>query len=127
MRITIAIIDHKHQRYETVGDWKWHPEWNDILEVFVSDLGDKKMNACIVIHELIEALLCRFNDPEITTEMVDEWDIDFLKTFPKEPEPGDCPDAPYHSQHKFASEIERAFAEKLGIVWNDYERRIKEL
>ncbi len=152
--IDIKLVNHKHQRYDTIGDWKFSVrrgysdpysageqealmstmtreeiKKEEQLTIKISDLGDEKMNACIAIHELIEALLCRFNDPEITTEMVDQFDI---KEWPlmyqcNLKEPGDSPVAPYHLQHMFASRIERAFAERLGVNWEEYERRIEEL
>ncbi len=131
MNITISVVENiSDQRYDTVGDWQFNTSYDhEFLDIKIVNLNDEKMNACIAIHELIEALLCRFNEPEITTEMVDQFDI---KEWPlmyqcNLKEPGDSPVAPYHLQHMFASRIERAFAERLGVNWEEYERRIEEL
>jgi hypothetical protein len=122
--VLINVIKHHQQRYDTIGDWQiFKFPAGDRYDIRVSNLGDSKMNACIVVHELIEALLCRFNDPEITDKMVDEFDMSHEDL----EEPGDSPEAPYHEQHKFASEIEKVFAKRLEVNWDEYERRISEI
>ena len=126
-KITIKVINHKNQRYETCGDWQFKDDNN--LLIRVSNLNDTKMNCLVAIHELIEALLCKFNDPEITTAQVDSFDIEFEKNRKEEDnsEPGDCPEAPYYEQHKFATIIEMALASALKVSWEDYEKRINSL
>ena len=126
-RIVAKVIDHKDQRYRTVGDWEFTDE--DTLQINVSDLGDMKMNCLIVIHELIEAILCKFDSPEITTAIVDAFDIEYeeLREESDYSEPGDDPRAPYHEQHRIATVIEMTLAEVLKVSWGDYEERINEL
>lgn len=119
MIISLKDIKHEEQRYETVGDWVWEL---DHLIIHISDLGDEKMNACIAIHELIEALLCRFHG--VTQQEVDAFDMGLGKNLE---DPGESPLAPYHKQHMFASGIELVFAQKIGVDWNEYEKKIKEL
>lgn len=126
LQINVKVINHKQQRYNTIGDWIWKykSELDTlVLDIYVSDLGDNKMNALIAIHELVEAVLCRFNDPEITGEEVDKFDM----SHPELEEPGDNLEAPYCTQHLVASDIEKMIAGRLKINWEDYERRIKEL
>ena|SRR5208337_105141 len=151
MNIVIRTIDHKDQRYETVGDWQFI---GPNLLITVSDLGNNKMNALIAIHELIEALLCKFNDPEITTEMVDSFDMSkqvcpdcggngliswghLVSPGPCQlcggtghldlDEPGSDPTAPYYIQHLQATIIEELLSIWLKIDWKEYEKRIQEL
>ena len=126
-KITIEVINHKSQRYETCGDWQFKDDNN--LLIRVSNLNDTKMNCLVAIHELVEALLCKFNDPEITTAQVDSFDMKFEKNRKEEDnsEPGDCPEAPYYEQHKLATVIERALASALKVDWEDYEKRIDSL
>src|SRR5208337_252360 len=121
MNIVIRTIDHKDQRYETVGDWQ--PLMGPNLLITVSDLGNPKMNALVAIHELIEALLCKFNDPEITTEIVDSFDMSHENL----DEPGESSEAPYHLQHTRATIIEKLLSDWLKIDWDEYEKRIQEL
>jgi hypothetical protein len=125
------VIDHKDQRYDTVGDWQFRPpsiheldpKVSEDLQITISDTGDPKMNALIYIHELIEALLCKFHEPEITTEMVDKFDMEH----PELDEPGESKEAPYHLQHIIASSIEEALAQIIKVNWEEYEERIKSL
>lgn len=122
MQIITHIIPHKNQRYNTAGDWEFSKSLDTLL-IRVSNLKDDKMNSLIIIHELIEAILCRFNDPEITTEEVDKFDM----SHPELEEPGEALDCPYMIPHLVASDIEKMIADRLKVDWNDYERKIKEL
>lgn len=121
INIAIETISHNKQRYNTIGDWQFiNPEF---LHIRVSDLKDNKMNCLVAIHELVEATLCKFNDPEITTEQVDTFDI----SHPELEEPGLSLDCPYMIQHLVASNIEKMIADRLKVDWDEYEKRIREL
>jgi hypothetical protein len=124
MNINITVIPHNEQRYNTVGDWQFDDHGN--LTIKVSNLKDDKMNYLIAIHELIEAFLCRYNQPEITGREVDEFDFAFESNNDFS-EAGDDPRAPYHIQHRFASAIEILLAVALGVNWKEYEERINSL
>lgn len=123
-KIIISTVDHKDQRYPTVGDWTFI---DCDLYIKISDLGRPKFNSCIVIHEIIEAILCRH--ARITEQEVDEFDFHFEEARGEKDnsEPGDSPDAPYHEQHKVATEIEKIFAKALGVDWDEYSKRVNEL
>jgi hypothetical protein len=125
--ILIQVIKHENQRYPTVGDWTFVGQNN--LVIHVSDLGDTKMNCLIAVHELIEALLCKFAVPEITSTQVDEFDIEFERQRKEgdTSEPGNDPRAPYHFQHLSATIIEKYFAIALGVSWDEYEKRVNSL
>ena len=125
--VKIEVISHNQQRYETCGDWIFIDE--NTLLIRVSDLKDTKFNMLVAVHELIEALLCKFNEPEITGKEVDEFDFHFEEARGENDnsEPGDSPEAPYHEQHKTATVIEMALASALKVSWEQYEKRINEL
>lgn len=124
MKITIYTIAHQQQRYDTVGDWIFRAmEREHELTIYVSKLGDWRMEALVAIHELIEALGCR--ESGITTEQVDEFD----KNWPDglADEPGDDPKAPYFLQHQFATSIEKQAAEFFQVDWEEYAKRCEKL
>jgi hypothetical protein len=129
MTLTAITIDHKDQRYPTVGDWQskevaGKPE----ISVLVSNLGYEDYNFLIAIHELIEAYLCWKRG--ITDEEVTRFDKRFeelRKDKEVDGEPGDDPYAPYKREHFFATNIERQLAHELGVDWGRYEERIGSL
>ena len=147
MNIQIVTIEHRHQRYNTCGDWQFiksgdDPHDHKRLEIKVSHLGDWRMEALVAIHELVEALLCK--DRGISEEAVTAFDVEYEKYRERNireaesvgdgaavrvietQEPGDHPAAPYHSEHIFANAIERRVAEELGVNLGEYERAIAE-
>ena len=123
-KITIEVIPHSQQRYETAGDWQWDGE---NLSIKVSDMGDWRYNAAVAVHELVEVLLCK-NDG-VAQEAVDKFDIEFEKnrTAGDMSEPGDDPTAPYHRQHCFATSVERMLIAALGIPWKQYDDAVNAL
>lgn len=125
LNIKIITIDHKDQRYETVGDWVWSSTGN--LTIFVSNMGDWRKEFLVAIHELIEVFLCR--ERGITQEQVDSFDMQFEATreIGNTDEPGDSVLAPYHKEHFFATTLERAICQELGVDWFDYEKIINSL
>jgi len=138
MNIHVRTIPHKEQRYDTVGDWLWdenptpgYPN-SGSMGISVSDLGDWRMEACVAIHELVEALLCRARG--ITQEQVDQWDQRMTGASmcdtpecERNTEPGDHPDCPYRDEHFAATTIERILARELGVDWLEYEEKIAAL
>ena len=121
MKITIATIPHGKQRYPTVGDWYFR---NGKLHIRVSDLGDWRMEMLIAVHELVETLLCVHDG--VTQGDVDAFDRKFERDRKPgdEREPGDDPSAPYRRQHQVATHMERHLAAKLGVKWEQYERKL---
>lgn len=131
MNINIRIIPHKHQRYDTCGDWWFAVNENNnnpiTLEIRVSRLNDFYEEFCIAIHEQIEAMLCLKRG--ITEKEVTEFDIKFeseLRTSIEE-EPGNHPQAPYKNEHIFATHVEELLAAELKIDWKSYEDKINNL
>jgi hypothetical protein len=105
MKITLSTDEC---RFNGIGDW---PSYDDIR---VIPLGNWEYESLILIHELVESLICRKRG--ITAEIVDEFDKDFLG----EGEPGDDPNCPYRKAHQFATLIEMALCHELGHSWPDY-------
>ena len=118
--IKIDSIPHKEHRYPTLGDY-WE-DANGNIQIRVSKELPNYYKFLIIIHELIEMYLCA-NDG-VSFEDIDNFDIEFEKN--RQPdnndEPGDDPRAPYKTQHRFAENIERLVADKLGVNWNEYNK-----
>ena len=117
MWFNIVTIKHKHQRYNTIGDW-FDGEKGTFINV--SELANRDYEFLIMIHEMIEAYICRRTG--VTQKEVDKFDFKS-----KDDEPGDNPKAPYHAAHMFASAIERLIACNFGINWQQYEKKIEEV
>lgn len=119
--ITVEVIDHKDQRYNTVGDWQFGKD--GCLNIKVSKMTDDRYHKLIAIHEIIEALSCYNWD--ISQEKVDYFDTHW-KEHDGITEPGEDKRAPYYIQHQFAMGIERLLAAELGVNWHEYEKEINE-
>ena len=125
MNIHISTIEHKEQRYPTVGDWI-HEDGKTLIKV--SKVGNSDYEFLVSIHELIEMYLCKKHG--VSQEVVDEFDKKFEEdrdAFGFSGEPGDSIQAPYHDEHKFATKIERLLAKHLKVNWKDYEKTIDSL
>lgn len=128
LRINIETIPHDEQRYPTVGDY-----WEDAdgtLQVRVSDLGDRRCEFLIALHELVEFELCRQRG--ITEREITAFDMQFEKEIAAgirddDEEPGDDAGAPYHREHVFATKVERMVATEMRVDWDDYEDRLHAL
>lgn len=129
MNISIEVIHHSQQRYDTVGDWQFvsglKPE--EELKIRVSRLSDWRYEALVGLHELIEALLCKVAN--VSTEDVDSYDMAYESNRAPgdESEPGDHLEAPYYRQHCIASGVERVVAAILGVDWLAYEKELSQL
>lgn len=126
-KISIEVIPHNDQRYETCGDWIYGSEG---LKIRISETNPK-YEFLVAVHELIEALLCNFKD--IKEQDVTDFDMDFERMRDHSPrivgddEPGDNENAPYHHEHQMASRVERWIGDSIGIDWNEYEKIINNL
>ena len=77
-KIVIDIVDHKGQRYDTVGDWFFT---DNTLFVKTSRLGndpDNEKALAVAVHEVVEVLLCRSRG--ITQKQVDRFDMAWEKS-----------------------------------------------
>jgi len=125
-KIEIEFIDHKKQRYDTCGDWRFVKGVGDekILLISVSKLSDWRREILIAIHEAVEVCLCAYDG--VSQEVVDKFDTEYeAHRHPdNEDEPGDDPSAPYMRQHCIATGIERTLAAWLNVSWKEYEEEL---
>jgi hypothetical protein len=120
-KITARTIDHDCQRYPTAGDW-WFEEGK--LEVAASDTKNWRMNALLMVHEIVEAILCK--SANIHEPTVRKFDIKMDELDPLI-DPGDQTDAPYRRQHCLAVAVERIIAAEMGVSWSEYESALNKL
>ncbi len=110
--VTIFVVPHQQQRYDTAGDWTLRGQR---LEIKVSQMPTSGYESLLALHEYIEATLCLAAG--ITPADVDDWDFNYSGSYA---EPGEDPACPYHKQHMQAETQERALAEALGLDWFAY-------
>lgn len=109
MKITIQSVPPVDIRYSTCGDWFYCD--NGELQITVPEYGNDDSAFLVALHELVEAWACK--KAGIKEESVFDWDNANLNA----EEPGDIPEAPYHVQHRLATDVEKAVCEALGIDW----------
>lgn len=123
--VTIYIIDHDKQRYETAGDWiLLDDNVGQSLAIFTSKLKNDPNNLmalAVAYHELGEALGCLANG--ITQKQVDDFDMNYRG----KGERGDDPNCPYQAYHGFATACERILIHAMGLSWGVYEKAIDSL
>lgn len=124
-KIIIEIVPHNDQRYATVGDWFYDKDGT--IKIRVSNMGNWRYEAAVVVHELVEFLTCW--SAGVKQEDVDDFDMEFegRRELGDLSEPGDDPRAPYVRQHCFATGIERLLVSELGLAWREYEATIDAL
>lgn len=119
MKINTRTVPHHKQRFGQCGDWWVDPD--GIYQVRVSFMSNSRFQLAVVLHEIIEAVLCKeLGIPESAVDAFDE-------TFEGDGEPGDDASAPYYNAHVTASICERAIAHCLNIDWNEYSKAIEQL
>lgn len=110
-QVNIEVIPHgKHREEagETFGDW-WFDE-DEVLQIRVSAEAPYELIEGLIVHELIEAMLCQAHG--VGTRQVDEWDTK-MQDHPWQ-EPGDLPGCPYRKEHTFAFIMEKMYlAERI--------------
>jgi hypothetical protein len=128
LKINVQTIDHDEQRYPTSGDY-WEDD-DGTLQVRISEVGDRRYEFLVAMHELIEFELCRLRG--IAEPVITAFDVQFEKEIEEglrdlDEQPGDDPSAPYHREHVFATKLERMLAEEMGVDWDEYDDRLGEL
>lgn len=122
--ISVLVIPHKAQQYETCGDYVTE---DGRMTVKVSDMGNRDFEFLVAIHEIVEAYLCQRRG--VTDEEITAFDIAFEES--REPgsvkEPGDDRAAPYQNEHSIATAVERLVCASLGVSWQDYEQAVLRL
>lgn len=123
-QISISVISHKEQAYDTCGDYEFVDE--DCLDVTISKTK-ADYEFLVMIHEMIEWYLTQKRG--ISIKKITAFDKSFEKKRKKgnTSEPGDSKAAPYYKEHQFATSVERLVAKELKIDWSDYEKMINSL
>lgn len=123
MDIIIRTIPESEMRPEVNGaDWYFDKEGN--LQVRVSPMSDQRYEILLAFHEAVEAIMCRQHGVDHHT--VDQWDLEFDKTHTFDVNAGDFPDCPYRKEHCHATAIERILAAELDVVWEVYDKELRE-
>ncbi|MFY9838208.1 MAG: hypothetical protein WAK55_17410 [Xanthobacteraceae bacterium] len=117
--ITIDVIPHHLQRYDTCGDYTYDA-YEKTLAITVSATDDWREAMTVAVHELVEALLVIQRG--IPVAAIDSFDRGFSGG--DQDEPGDAPDAPYYDEHQSATVVEYLMAHELGLHWPSYEEHI---
>jgi hypothetical protein len=129
MRPIIAnTIEHKDQRYPTVGDY--FIDWLGRRRVVISEMKDDRYEQLVLIHELVEMFLVE--DRKISEKSIDAFDKKFEAERkkgkrPKDAEPGNDKRAPYFKEHQFATKVEMMLAKELGVNWKKYNQYVNGL
>jgi hypothetical protein len=104
-QINIKVIPYKEQRYPTLGDY-WLDGDNIEARISQDDSKgeplDQRFIAGILLHEMTELFIVLHRGIKI--EDIDRYDMVY-----KGSEPGNNPQAPYHSAHIVALETEELF------------------
>jgi len=116
-------------RYPTAGDWTSYGG-HRVAQVTAADTGDDKMNVLLLLHELVECILCHF--AVIWSDAVDAFDLQFeaeraAGKHTEDEEPGNDIRAPYWQQHQYATAVEVQMAAFLGVNWEAYEATLNDL
>jgi hypothetical protein len=119
-RIVINTIPHKSQEYDTAGDYK---EMDNRWVVSISRLPDWRHEFLVLLHEMCEMALTKHH--EVDWASIDDFDMNGAGK--DHPDPGILTDAPYHTQHVLATQIEKKFAKYLGVEWVDYNDALDKL
>lgn len=120
------IIPHEKHRVPGVGDYWEDPPGSGNWQIRVSDVGDWRMALLIAVHEIVE--LGQTENEGIAESAITAFDLEFeRRNIDPEAEPGDHPDAPYREAHRFAENIERLYAQRLGVNWQEYDKRVMEI
>lgn len=121
--IFITAIPHSEQIYDTCGDYE---ECSNLetVDIRISQLSSWQREACVALHEFVEFILVK--NAGISLDKITDFDIAFEKKRKKgnTDEPGDSKNAPYFSQHQFATMMEKLLVKELGISWKDYSKEI---
>jgi hypothetical protein len=132
VKISIESVPHSEQRYKTPGDYFWSDSKYDTgyLTIRVSKMKDWRHEILIIVHELVECVLCKyFNIRETDITAFDEnYESERKEGFHStEDEPGNDPASPYRTEHFFAESVERLVAVALRVDWEQYSREVNSL
>lgn len=132
LNISIKTIPQKSQKYPTCGNY-WLDKKGKV-QFRVSQFGNEYEQFAVVLHEMIEAFLCK--KAGIKWSAIDKFDIAYENARSSgvapcgckiQEEPGKDIHAPYGIYHDFATVIERLFCQRADIDWEQYNKMIDAL
>ena len=106
--------------YPTAGNWEITSS-GDIVASCASLPDMDESVALVMIHELVEAFICKCNG--ISEESVTAFDTSHLELN----EPGDSPEAPYHSAHFTSMQVEKMICSSIGLSWHKHEENVSKI
>ncbi len=123
-RFLIRTIPHNFQDYNTVGNYATA---NGVTLIFVSDLGSDVYNGIVIVHEMVELLLCKWRG--VPEDEITKFDIEYEadREEGNVDEPGFDPKSPYHREHGIATAVELLMCAHIDQSWNEYEKAVNEL
>lgn len=127
MEITLKSTPQELIRASQCGDWMTNDGQNITVHVLENIPLDSRL--AVAIHELVEGYLCCKN------QVTDQDVVTFDEQYEKEraqgrhgnaEEPGDDPCAPYRTEHRAATRVEREVCRALGISWLEHQQAVLE-
>lgn len=120
MSINILFTNAETMRYATAGDYGETPTgwWLQVVQT-----TDWRHSFLVTLHELCELALLKHHNISITD--VDDFDMNGAGK--DHPDPGSLTNAPYHTEHVLATQIEKKFAKYLGVDWKQYNEALDAL
>lgn len=120
LNIVFKSVPRQQMRYPSAGDYF---EKDGVVHIVCVETRNWKYDALLLVHELVEYLLVKAAGVPI--KAIDDFDINFerereMGIHALHDEPGDSLESPYHSQHAFATGVERMLAVVLRVHWADY-------
>jgi hypothetical protein len=129
LRLEINDLPPIPVRSEQAGDWTYD-KLTFHLTAVSAELGNRKSEFAILIHEIMEAFLCResgVSDADVV-KFDDQYEDERKNGHHKErDEPGDDPRAPYRQEHMAATHVERAVCMALGITWQAHDEVVQRM
>jgi hypothetical protein len=124
---TVAIlrtIPEQWHQYDTAGDWSI---CGNVILCFVTDRFSDESALAILLHELVEAMLCK--KAGISEGQICDFDQKYEAErqqgkHKEEDEPGDSEDAPYRLQHMAATHVERAVCHAINLSWLEHSQSV---
>lgn len=129
--INIKIIPHIEQSSGITGNW--YTDKNGVVQISVSQMGDRRAEAMHVVHEIVEWASSIIDPTAMNDEITDIIDDDFLKKREKgelpegHEEPGFGPSCLYSKGHHIGTAVEMILCQHYGLNWVEYDNHVREI
>jgi len=121
LSISIDFVPLHLQPYKTLDDYRITSQevGPEILQVLITDTGDRRSNLALLIHALVEQY--RAEEDGVSIQEIDDWDFSHLDS----DEPADEPGCPYQKAHSDAMFAEMTLCASLRLPWAEHESNLK--